>query len=159
MDVSDEWRARLLNGDEAIARVLESSRRIAVLGIKTERQAGEPAFEVPRYMAESGFEIIPVPVYFPDVTHILGRPVVRSIAAIEGPVDIVDVFRRSGDVTAHVDDILAAAPRFVWMQSGIANAAAAERFARAGIGVIQDRCLMVEHARWARRRRLADARE
>jgi predicted CoA-binding protein len=153
METNGDWRRHLLRDDAAIAQILETSARIAVLGIKTERQAGQPAFEVPRYMAASGYEIVPVPVYYPDVNEILGRPVYRTVAAIPGGVDLVDVFRRSHDVAPHVDDLLAAAPRFVWLQSGIRDDAAAERLARAGIGVVQDRCLMVEHARWERRRR------
>jgi uncharacterized protein len=151
--MNEPWRDRLLSDDAEIAAILESTRRIAVLGMKTERQAGEPAIEVPRYMAEAGYDVIPVPVYYPDATEILGKPVYRAVADVPAPVDLVNVFRRSHDVAVHVDDILAAAPRYVWMQSGITNPDAAERFARAGIGVVQNRCLMVEHARWARRKR------
>ena len=100
-------------------------------------------------MAEHGYEIIPVPVYYPEATHILGQPVYRAVADVPQPVDMVNVFRRSGDVPPHVDDILAARPRFVWMQLGIANDAAAEQFAKAGIRVVQNRCLMVDHRRYA----------
>jgi len=153
MSANGGWRENLLHSDEAIARILEVSRRIAVVGIKTEAQAGAPAIEVPRYMLESGYEIVPVPVYYPDAREILGCQVFRSVKEIPGTVDLVNIFRRSPDVAAHVDDIVAAAPRYVWMQSGISNDSAAETFARAGIGVVQDRCLMVEHARWARRKR------
>jgi uncharacterized protein len=152
--VADEqnWRANIVDDDASIGDAVESCRRIAVLGIKTDAQSGQPAIEVPRYMAGEGYEIIPVPVYYPDATEILGKPVYRRLADIPGGVDMVNVFRRSGDVPPHVDDIIAAAPRYVWMQSGIWNDGAAERLARAGIKVIQDRCLMVEHARRSRRR-------
>jgi uncharacterized protein len=145
------WKENLVTSHDAIAEMLEATRRIAVLGIKTEAQAGQPAFEVARYMAEAGYEILPVPVYYPEVTRILGRPVYRAVANVPPPVDMVNVFRRSNDVPPHIDDILAAKPRFVWMQLGIANDEAAERFARAGIKVVQNRCLMVDHARFARR--------
>ncbi|HVH13323.1 MAG TPA: CoA-binding protein, partial [Longimicrobium sp.] len=84
----------------------------------------------------------------PDVTEILGKKVYRSVAAIPEPVDLVNIFRRSQDVPPHVDDILAARPRAVWMQSGIRNDEAARRLAEAGIRVVQDRCLMVEHRRF-----------
>jgi predicted CoA-binding protein len=94
--------------------------------------------------------VIPVPVYYPDVTHILSRQVYRKVADIPEDVDMVNVFRRPEDVTAHVDDILAKKPKSVWMQLGISNDAAAERFARAGIKVVQNRCLMVDHRRLAR---------
>ncbi|MGH7765967.1 MAG: CoA-binding protein, partial [Candidatus Binatia bacterium] len=117
----------------------------AVLGIKTERQASQPAFYVPAYLHGAGFEVIPVPVYYPDVTEILGKKVYRRLVDIPGEIDLVDVFRRSHDIRPHVDDMLAKKPKAVWFQSGIRNDAAAERLARAGIKVVQDRCLMVEH--------------
>jgi predicted CoA-binding protein len=147
----DNWERNLVTSYDDIADILDTSRRIAVLGIKTEAQRGQPAIEVPRYMVEAGYDVVPVPVYYPEVTEILGRPVYRAVADVPPPVDVVNVFRRSTDVPAHVDDILAARPRVVWMQSGIANAAAAEAFARAGIRVVQNRCIMVDHARLARR--------
>jgi uncharacterized protein len=87
---------------------------------------------------------VPVPVYYPDVTEILGHQVYRTVSEIPGPVDMVNVFRRSRDVPAHIDDIISKKPKSVWLQLGIRNDAAAERFARAGIDVVQDRCLMVE---------------
>ena len=149
--MGSDWQENLVTSFDDIADILEQTRRIAVLGIKTEAQAGQPAIEVPRYMAEQGYEIVPVPVYYPEATEILDRPVYRAVADVPQPVDMVNVFRRSNDVAAHVDDILAARPRVVWMQLGISNDEAAERFARAGIRVVQNRCLMVDHARMARR--------
>lgn len=146
--MEQDWRDNLVRDEGRIMEIVGSCRRIAVLGIKTEAQSGQPSIEVPRYMAEHGYEVIPVPVYYPDVTEILGQPVYRKVADVPGTIDMVNVFRRPNDVLAHVDDILAAAPGVVWMQSGIRNDAAAERFARAGIRVVQDRCLMVDHGRW-----------
>jgi uncharacterized protein len=148
----EDWKDNLVDDAAGVAEMIEQTKRIAVLGIKTEAQRGQPSIEVPRYLAQEGFEIVPVPVYYPDVETILGRPVYRRVADIPEPVDMVNVFRRSNDVPAHVDDIIAAKPRFVWLQSGIWNDAAAERLARAGVKVVQDRCLMVDHARLARRR-------
>jgi hypothetical protein len=120
-----------------------------VLGIKTEAQAGQPAFYVPEYLQRAGYEVIPVPVYYPDATSILGQPVYRRVADIPGPVDLVVVFRRSQDVPPHLDDLLAASPKAVWMQSGIRNEDAARRLAEAGIRVVQDRCAMIDHRRLA----------
>lgn len=105
----------------------------------------QPAFYVPKYMAEKGYEIVPVPVYYPDVTEILGTPVYRSLAEVPGDVDMVNVFRRSHDIAKHTVDILAKKPKSVWFQLGITNDELAEKFARAGIKVVQDLCLMVEH--------------
>jgi predicted CoA-binding protein len=116
-----------------------------VLGIKTEAQAAQPAFYVPRYLASVGYEVIPVPVYYPEVTHILGHPVYRCLVEIPIAVDLVDVFRRPEDLPGHVEDILAKRPKAVWLQSGIRHAAVAQRLAEAGIKVVQDRCMMIDH--------------
>jgi len=147
---ADDAGRNFIESDEAIADLIAHTRRIAVLGIKTERQANQPAFYVPRYLASSGFEIIPVPVYFPEVKEILGRPVYRRLIDVPGEVDLVEVFRRPKDIEMHVDDIIAKRPKAVWFQLGIRNDAAAQRLAGAGIKVVQDRCLMVEHRRLAR---------
>jgi predicted CoA-binding protein len=144
-----DWKANLINDEAGLKALLAETRTIAVLGIKTEA-SGQPAFYVASYMKSAGFDVIPVPVYYPEVTEILGRPVYRKIADIPGSVDMVNVFRRPEDVPQHVDDILAKKPKSVWMQLGIANDAAAEKLARAGIRVVQNRCLMVDHRRLAR---------
>lgn len=138
-----DWRHHLIEDVAGIRRVLEGTRRIAVLGIKT-ADSMQPAYYVPEYAQRAGYEIVPVPVYYPDVAEILGAPVYRTVAAIPGEVDMVNVFRRARDVLAHVDDILAKRPKSVWLQQGIRNDEAAERLARAGIDVVQDACLMVE---------------
>lgn len=138
----------LLTTDAAIRELLKSIKRIAVLGIKTEAQSGQPAIEVPRYLVNAGYDVIPVPVYYPDVTTILERPVYRKLAEIPGEIDLVNVFRRPQDIPAHVDDILAARPRAVWFQSGIRHDAVAKQLADAGIKVVQDRCLMVDLMRF-----------
>ena len=141
----DDWRANLIEDPRRIREIARAARRVAVLGIKTERQSFEPAFYVPKYLKDAGVEVVPVPVYYPDVTEILGQPVYRRVADVPGEIDIVDVFRRSSDVPPHLPDLLAAKPRCVWLQSGIRHDATAAQLARAGILVIQDRCLMVDH--------------
>ena len=139
---TETWRGHLLDRPEQIKRLLENTHRIAVLGIKPD--SSQPAHYVPDYAQRAGYEIVPVPVYYPEVTEILGEPVYRTVSAVPGEVDMVNVFRRARDIDAHVDDILAKRPASVWFQLGIRNDAAAERFARAGIDVVQDRCLLVE---------------
>ncbi|MFI4979852.1 MAG: CoA-binding protein [Nevskiales bacterium] len=141
----EDWRQNLIESVQGIRQVVEASTRIAVLGIKTEAQSNQPAFYVPRYLVEVGLDVVPVPVYYPEVTQILEQPVYRKLVDIPGEIDLVDVFRRPQDIQAHVDDILAKRPAAVWFQQGIRNEEAAERLARAGIKVVQDRCLMVEH--------------
>ncbi|HKA62934.1 MAG TPA: CoA-binding protein [Methylomirabilota bacterium] len=142
-----DWRENLKTSPDDIARIVRESQRIAVLGIKTEAQRDQPAFYVPEYMATVGYDIVPVPVYYPEVTAIMGRPVYRTVASVAPPVDMVNVFRRPHHIPPHVDDILAARPRVVWLQLGIQNDQAAEAWARAGIQVVQNRCLLVEHRR------------
>lgn len=149
MDPTD-LRTHLLTTDAQLRALLERTRRIAVLGIKPESHASQPAHYVPAYAQRAGFEVLPVPVYYPEVTHILGQPVARSLAALAPPIDLVNVFRRSEDVPAHLDELLAARPRAVWLQQGIRHDAVAERLAREGIDVVQDRCLLVELQRLGR---------
>lgn len=138
----------ILEREDAIRARLARTRTIAVLGIKPESQSFQPAYYVPEYLARAGFDVIPVPVYFPELREILGRPVYRALREIPGPVDLVSVFRRSRDVAPHLDDIIAKKPAWVWFQSGIRDDDAAAALARAGIDVVQDRCLMVAHRRW-----------
>jgi uncharacterized protein len=144
MTVADDttWQRHIITDDEGIRRILRETRRVAVLGIKMEPE--QPAYYVPAYAQRAGWEVVPVPVYYPNATEILGNQVYRTVNAIPGAVDMVSVFRRPKDIDAHVDDILAKHPKTVWFQLGIRNDAAAEKFARAGIDVVQDRCLMVE---------------
>ena len=144
----EDWRRHIIEDRDGITRILDATRRIAVLGIKIEPD--RPAHFVPAYAQQAGFEIVPVPVYYPDATEILGERVYRRVADVPGEVEMVNVFRRSYDVPPHVDDILAKQPKSVWMQSGIRNDDAAERLARAGIDVVQDHCLMVELRRRGR---------
>ena len=133
------WQNNLLDTAQQIGDLIRHTRRIAVLGIKTEAQADQPSVYVPMYLKNAGFEIIPVPVYYPEATVILGEKVYRKLSDIPGGIDLVDVFRRSHDVAGHIDDILAKKPKAVWLQSGIRNDDAAEIWAKAGIKVVQDR--------------------
>jgi len=139
-----DWRQNLVDDDAGAHRILRDSKRLAILGIKPESRATQPAFYVPQFLQHAGYDIVPVPVYYPEATSILGQPVYRSLAAIPGPIDLVVVFRRSRDIPPHVPDILAKRPQAVWFQLGIRNDEAAEALAQAGIEIVQDRCTMVE---------------
>jgi predicted CoA-binding protein len=136
---------RILHSNRDVLGVLRDAKRVAVLGIKTEDQRSAPAFYVANYLNRVGYDVVPVPVYYPDVTEILGKKVYRTVAEIPGDVDLVVVFRRGIDIPPHVDDIIAKKPKAVWFQAGIRNDDAAQRLADAGIDVVQDRCTMVEH--------------
>jgi predicted CoA-binding protein len=135
----------IVEDSAGLRNLLQQTRTIAVLGIKTEAQADQAAYYVPQYLQSSGYEVIPVPVYYPEATEILGCQVYRTIAQVPGAVDLVNVFRRPSDIPPHVDDILAKKPRAVWFQLGIRNDEAALKLAEAGIQVVQDRCIMVDH--------------
>jgi uncharacterized protein len=139
------WQENILTTDSQISDLLRDAKRIAVLGIKPESHSEQPAFYVARYMQQAGFEIVPVPVYYPDVTEILGQKVYRDLRDVPGEIDMVNVFRRDADIMRHVDEIITSRPKSVWFQLGIRNDVAAEAFAREGIKVVQNLCLMVEH--------------
>lgn len=142
------WQDNLISDNDAVRRVLQDSRRIAVLGIKPESRSAQPAYYVPKYLQEVGYEVVPVPTYYPDVDAILGQPVYRTVSEVPGDLDMVDVFRRPKDIPPHLDDIIAKAPRVVWFQLGIRNDEAADELARAGIQVVQNRCTMADHRRF-----------
>ena len=145
-----DWKSNVIEDTKSILDVIRDTRTIAVLGMKPDSHADQPAHYVPAHMVAAGYEVIPVPVYYPEVTEILGKKVYRKLTEIGRPIDMVNVFRRSKDIDQHVDDILAVKPKSVWFQLGIRNEDAARRFAEAGIKVVQDRCLMVEEGRMTR---------
>lgn len=145
-----DWKDNIIRTQDGLRELLARTRTIAVLGIKTEAQGGQPAFYVAKYLDTAGFDVIPVPVYYPDVNQILGKPVYRKLTDIPGEVDLVNVFRRSEDVPKHLDEMLAKKPKAVWLQLGIQNDEVARKLAEAGIKVVQNRCLMVDHRPLAR---------
>jgi hypothetical protein len=128
------------NGREKLRAILESTESIAVIGMK---RSGA-AYSVPKYMERSGYEIVPVN---PTLDRIDDVEVFDSVDEIDRPVDMVNVFRRSEFVGDHVDEILAMdpPPKTVWLQLGIRNDEAVRRLEEAGIAVVQDRCLKIDH--------------
>ncbi|MBI1847592.1 MAG: CoA-binding protein [Candidatus Rokubacteria bacterium] len=141
-----DWRANLVDDDAGLIAILRQARTVAVLGAKA--GAHEPAFYVPRYLAEHGYRILPVNPTLPD-RALFDAPVVPTLAGLPAPVDVIEVFRRPEYLPGHAAEILALpwCPRAVWFQLGIRHDGAAERLARAGIRVVQDRCMMPEHRR------------
>src|SRR4026207_1918539 len=116
-----DWKSNLITSDADLQRLLLETKRIAVLGIKPETHGMQPAFYVPAYMQNAGFEILPVPVYYPEVTEILGEKVYRDLRNVPGEIDMVNVFRRPHDIPKHTEEILAAKPKSVWIQLGLRN--------------------------------------
>jgi predicted CoA-binding protein len=130
--------------DAGLRLLLESANTIAVLGIK----AGEhdDAFRVPGYLQRAGYRILPVS---PKLASVLGERCVPRLAELREPADLIDVFRAAAHVPGHAEEILALPwrPRAVWLQQGIRDDVSAARLEAAGIAVVQDRCIMVEHRR------------
>lgn len=134
----------MAKADEELRDILERCQTIAVVGIKSLET--EDSYRVPQYMQSQGYRIVPVN---PKLADVLGHPAHATLPAIDEPVDLVNLFRASDHIPGHVDEILAMStrPAAVWMQLGIQNGAQAARLRAAGVHVVQDRCIMVEHKR------------
>jgi predicted CoA-binding protein len=136
-----DWQKNIISHDqERIRELFETSRKIAVVGMT--ETTYKPSYYVPKYLLDRGYEIIPVNPLIERVDGIKAYPDLRSLT---GPVDIVEVFRRSEDVMPHAREALELRPRAFWMQSGIVNREAAEMLASAGILVVMDRCMYTDH--------------
>ena len=142
-----DWKDNLVADAAGVAELLRGARRVAVLGIKTEQQSGQPAYYVPEYLQSAGYEVVPVPVYYPEATEILGQPVYRSLAAVPGPIDLVVVFRRSGTSRRTSTTSWRRGPGRSGCSRGSATRRPPAASREAGIQVVQDRCTMVEHRR------------
>ncbi|MGB2130502.1 MAG: CoA-binding protein [Marinobacterium sp.] len=127
--------------DNKIKSLLESTRRIALVGASD--KSHRASFQVMSYLLNSGYEVIPVNPKLVGET-LQGQEVVASLDAIEGPVDLVDIFRNSVDAGYVVDEAIAAGARAIWMQLGVINEEAAERAEAAGLDVVMDRCPAIE---------------
>ncbi len=141
-----DWTARVVTDDDGLRAILRELKTVAVLGIKA--QADQPANYVPAYLAARGYRILPVnPTLAGDT--LFGHRVVPTLADLDEPADLIEVFRRPEYLPGHAREILTLPwrPRAVWFQLGIRNEQAAELLARASIRVVQDRCMMPEHRR------------
>ncbi len=130
--------------DDTIGRILRECRRVAVVGLSD--KPWRPSHRVARYLLEHGYDVIPVN---PEAREILGRKCYPDLAAVPPPVDLVDIFRRVEHIPAIVDDAVRIGAKAVWMQSGLAHEAAAEKARGAGLWVVMDRCIMIDHQRRA----------
>ena len=141
-----EWTERLVDDDVGLRAILKTAKSVAVIGAKI--GAHEPAYYVPAYLATRGYRIHPVnPKLAGETIH--GAPVVGRLVDLDGAVDVIEIFRRPQYLLDHAREILALPwrPQAIWFQLGIRNDAAAEALARAGMKVVQDRCMMPEHRR------------
>lgn len=127
------------NDDAELRRILDETETIATIGFSTHPE--KPSHYVPSFLMSKGYRVIPVN---PGADQILGQTSYSSLAEIPEPVDLVQIFRPSEQVGPHVDAAIQAGARFIWMQQGIVNEAAAERARSAGLEVVMDRCMKVE---------------
>ena len=130
--------------DGELREILEQAHSVAVVGIKD--LESEDAYRIPQYLQAHGYRIVPVN---PKLADVLGRTAHASLREVDEPVDIVNLFRATEHIPEHANEILAMSPRpkAVWMQLGIHHGPAAASLRAAGIAVVQDRCIMVEHRR------------
>jgi len=131
--------------DEDVKRILETYRKIAVVGMS--KNPEKDAHNIPMYLKKQGYEIIPVN---PTTTEIAGMKSYNSLSDIPLEFDIVQLFRPSEDVPPFVDEALKTKAKVIWMQLGISNEDAAKKARDAGLVVVQNRCMMVEHMRLVR---------
>ena len=126
----------------SLRRILRSSRTIAVVGLSADWF--RPSYFAAKYMQEHGYRIIPVN---PRYREILGELCHASLTTVDVPVDIVDVFRRTEDVPPIAEQAIAIGAKCLWQQIGVKNTEAAALAAAAGLDVVMDRCVKIEHAR------------
>ena len=134
-----------INSPEAIADILDNARTIAVVGLSSDMS--RPSYSVSAYMQSHGYRIVPVN---PNETEVLGEKAYPSLDQVPEKVDLVDIFRRSEEVSAHVDEAIRIGARAVWMQEGVIDMQAAARADAAGLQVVVDRCILKEHLRYRR---------
>jgi predicted CoA-binding protein len=126
---------------DAAEKILKSARSVAVVGLSANPR--RPSHGVARYLQRAGYRIIPVN---PNVAEVLGERAYATLSELPGPVDVVEVFRRSEFAGAIVDEAIAIGARAVWLQDGVVDEAAAERARAAGLDVVMDDCMMRRHA-------------
>lgn len=128
-----------------LRRLLREHRRIAVVGISAEWH--RPSYFVGKYLLEHGYTMIPVNPRYAEVLGQICHPDLRSAAVASGPIDMVDCFRKAEDIGPLAQEAIAIGARCLWMQLGVRNDAAAEAARGAGLDVVQDRCVKIEHGR------------
>ena len=127
---------------QTLRRILKENRVIAVVGLSAKRH--RPSYSVAKYLLEHGYRVIPVNPAYPEV---LGQKCYPSLRNVPERVDIVDCFRRSTEIMPVADDAIAVGAKVLWMQIGVINEAAAEKARKAGLDVVMDLCIKIEHAR------------
>jgi predicted CoA-binding protein len=128
----------------AVADLLRQAKTIAVVGCSP--RPLRDSHSVARYLQQQGYKVIPVNPGADEILGVAAYPDLKSAKAAEGPIDIVDLFRAPAHVPPHVDEVIEIGARLLWMQLGVIHEEAAARARAAGIPVVMDRCIRVEHA-------------
>jgi uncharacterized protein len=131
-----------INSPETIKQILDECRTIAVVGLSS--KPTRPSHGVADYMQSAGYQVIPVN---PNESEVLGKNAYASLIDVPEKIDLVDVFRRSEEAGAVVDEAIAVGAKAVWLQEGVVDDQAAQRALDAGLLVVMDRCWLKEHAR------------
>ena len=132
-----------MDDSDKIRRILRKYRTVAVVGLSA--QWHRPSYFAAKYMQEHGYRVIPVnPMY----DEILGEKCYKALRDIPGPVDVVDCFRKSSEIPALAEEAIAIGAKVLWMQLGVRNAQARERAEAAGLEVVEDHCVKIEHGRF-----------
>ena len=133
---------RPMNDPELIAEILDNAGTIAIVGLSPRPE--RDSHKVAKYLLGHGYRIVPVN---PMVDEVLGMKSYPSVAEVEGDIDVVDVFRRPDDVPPIVDEAIARGAGYLWLQLGVVHEEAARKALDAGLGVVMDRCIKIEHGR------------
>ena len=137
-----------VESEDALARIVQDAKVVAVIGMKDESDDEAPAFTIPRTVQSHGLRVIPVN---PNETEVFGEKAYADLASVPSKVELVDVFRRSEEAGKAVDEAIAVGAKAVWLQEGVIDNAAAQRAVDAGLLVVMDRCWLKEHMRHGRR--------
>ena len=132
-----------MDDSDKVRRILRTARVIAVVGLSA--QWHRPSYFAAKYMQEHGYRVIPVNPTYPEI---LGEKSYKSLRDIPGKVDIVDCFRKSAEIPAIAEDAIAIGARVLWMQLGVENPAARRTAESAGLEVVENRCVKIEHGRF-----------
>jgi len=132
-----------MDDSEKVRRILKTTRTIAVVGLSA--QWHRPSFFAAKYLQEHGYRVIPVN---PGYESILGEKCYKSLAEIPGKVDVVDCFRKSSEIPALAEEAIRIGAKVLWMQLGVENAAARATAEAAGLEVVENRCMKIEHGRF-----------
>jgi predicted CoA-binding protein len=132
-----------MDDSDKVKRILKGSRTIAVVGLSA--QWHRPSYFAAKYMQEHGYRVIPVN---PTYAQILGEKCYKRLADIPERVDVVDCFRKSSEISALADEAIAIGAKVLWMQLGVENAEARGKAEAAGLEVVENRCVKIEHGRF-----------